>query len=78
MRQDMGGAWEEFAALLGTLPNSDGAGGETLLVLVLVGLLAALLVEGCALLDARVVALELDTGVGREVKDMLHDFAMTC
>lgn len=41
-------------------------------MVVLVGLLAALLVYRCALLDAGVVRLEIDTRVVGEVEDLLH------
>lgn len=36
------------------------------------GLFTTLLINGSSLLDAGVVALELDPSVGREVEDMLH------
>lgn len=41
-------------------------------VVVLALLFAALLLDCCPLLDARVVALELNPRVGWEVEDMLH------
>ena len=37
--------------------------------------LTTLLVDGGSLLDAGVVTLELDAGVGRKVEDALHGFA---
>lgn len=45
-----------------------------LVVVVLNGFLTTLLVDGGSLLDAGVVALELNAGVGREVEDALHGF----
>lgn len=53
----------------------SGGASIALVVVMLNGFLAALLVDGSPLLDARVVALELDTGVGWEVEDALHGFA---
>lgn len=50
-------------------------GSVTFLVVVLTGLLAALFVDCGSLLDAGIVRLELESGVGREVEDLLHDFA---
>ena len=42
------------------------------MVMVLAGLFAALLLDGCPLLDTGIVALEFDTSVRWEVEDMLH------
>jgi hypothetical protein len=50
-------------------------GCVTLVVVVLTGLLAALFVDCGSLLDAGIVRLELESGVGREIEDLLHDFA---
>lgn len=45
---------------------------------ILARLLAALFVDGVALLDARIVALELNARVLREAEHVLHDFAAQC
>lgn len=44
------------------------------LTLIQMSLLATLLINSSPLLNARVVALEFDARVGREVEDMLHGF----
>lgn len=53
---------------------SRRAATVALFVVVLVCFFAALLVNGRALGDARIVALELDAGVWGEVENTLHGF----
>lgn len=48
------------------------AGVALVVVVLVVGLFTALFFDSCSLLDARVMTLELDAGVGREVEDVLH------
>lgn len=54
---------------------SRRARGVSLIALVLAGLFATLFVDGGSLLDAGVVALELNPRILREVEDVLHDLA---
>lgn len=44
-------------------------------IVVLTGLLATLFVNSSSLLDTRIMRLELETGVCREVENLLHSFA---
>lgn len=46
------------------------------MVMLVVGLLTALFLDCCSLLNAGIMALELNTGVGREVEDVLHSLAV--
>lgn len=46
-----------------------------LVVVMLACFLTTLLLDSCSLLDAGVVALELDSCVGREVQNVFHGFA---
>lgn len=44
-------------------------------IVVLTGLFATLFVNGSSLLDTRIMRLELETGVCREVENLLHSLA---
>lgn len=46
-----------------------------LVVVMLASLFTALLLDGCSLLNARIVALEFDASACWKVKDMLHRLA---
>lgn len=45
-------------------------------VMLVVGFLTALFFDCCSLLDAGIMALKLNAGVGREVEDVLHSLAV--
>lgn len=66
---DDGWLFSLFEALLGRIICVP------LVALVLTSLLAALLVDGSPLLDARIVRFKLEASVRREVENLLHGLA---
>jgi hypothetical protein len=51
-------------------------GVTSITALVLASLLTTLFVDGGSLLDTRIMRLELDTGVWREVEDVFHGLSV--